>query len=132
MSRQRGRADFDARSRFVFNAIYDFPEFGESLAARMLGGWQLASTGVFQTGIPFTVHTTAGFGAGGDFNADGENYDVPNAPAFGNHISGASKDRFRQGLFSASDFPLPADGIQGIWAATRSITPAMPRLTFSC
>ena len=79
----------------------------------MLGGWQLASTGVFQTGIPFTVHTTAGFGAGGDFNADGENYDVPNAPAFGNHISGASKADFRSGLFSASDFPLPAEGIQG-------------------
>jgi hypothetical protein len=113
MSRQRGRADFDARSRFVFNAIYDFPEFGESLAAQMIGGWQLAATGVFQTGIPFTVHTTAGFGAGGDFNADGENYDVPNAPAFGNTISGASKADFRSGLFSASDFPLPADGIQG-------------------
>ena len=113
LDRQKGRADFDARQRFVFNATYDIPRLQNAVANRVIGGWQLAAVGVFQTGLPFTVHTTAPFGAGGDFNADGENYDVPNAPSFGNHNRGASRTDFRRGLFSASDFPSPPVGTQG-------------------
>lgn len=67
---------------------------------------------VLQTGLPFTVYTSAPFApvlnssgqvignSGGDYNADGFNYDVPNTPAFGNHLSGQSKSNFLNGLIS--------------------------------
>ena len=111
--RQRGRADFDARQRFVFHAMYELPSLANSAANKVLGGWHIAAVGVLQTGLPFTVFTSAPFGRGGDFNADGQNHDLPNAPSFGNHISGASKQDFLSGLFTAADFPVPRDGTQG-------------------
>ena len=113
LNRQKGRADFDSRQRFVFNATYDLPRFAGAAANKVIGGWKIAAVGVFQTGLPFTVHTSAPYGAGGDFNADGDNYDVPNAPSFGNHIKGASKVDFQRGLFNASEFPLPPNGTEG-------------------
>lgn len=48
----------------------------------------------------------------GDFNADGFNYDAPNTPSFGNHVS-ASRSDFISGLFPASAFPTPALGQEG-------------------
>jgi hypothetical protein len=51
--------------------------------------------------------------AGGDYNADGTNYDTPDVPSFGRHLSGRSKDQFLNGIFSASDFPVPAPGVEG-------------------
>jgi len=97
----------------VFDASYEIPGFGNSAFSRALGGWRIIAVGVFQSGLPFTVHTTAPFGAGGDFNADGENYDVPNAPSFGNKLDGVSRRDFQDGLFTAADFPTPAQGVQG-------------------
>ena len=113
LDRQKGRTDFDARPRFVFNATYDVPRLANAAANRVIGGWQVAFVGVFQTGLPFTVHTSAPFGGGGDFNADGDNYDVPNAPSFGNHIKATSRADFQRGLFEAADFPLPPAGVEG-------------------
>jgi len=48
----------------------------------------------------------------GDFNADGFNYDFPNAPAFGNTIS-VSRGAYITGVFNKSDFPMPAKGQEG-------------------
>jgi hypothetical protein len=91
----------------------------------VLGGWEFGGIVVLQTGLPFTVYTSAPFSpvfgsngqvignAGGDYNADGYNYDVPNAPSFGNHLSGQSKQNFLNGLFPASAFPAPALGTEG-------------------
>lgn len=64
---ERAPASFDARHRFAYNMIYDFPEFRErSGAFRFLfGGWQVASTGKFHTGQPFTVNSIS------DVNLDG-------------------------------------------------------------
>ena len=59
LNRQKGRADFDARQRFVFNATYDFPRLPNAVANNLIGGWQTAAVGVFKAGLPFTVHTTA-------------------------------------------------------------------------
>jgi Carboxypeptidase regulatory-like domain len=47
----RGSSDFDARHRFVVNAIYDLPFKGN----RAISGWQVASIFSAQTGNPFTV-----------------------------------------------------------------------------
>ena len=50
--KERGDANFDVRHRFVYSFIWDLPFFEES---RILGGWQLASIGTFQTGQPYST-----------------------------------------------------------------------------
>lgn len=57
---------------------------------------------------------------GGDYNADGSNWDVPNAPSFGRHLSGKHKSDFLGGVFgspangaAAAKFPTPALGSEG-------------------
>ncbi len=54
LSRQaeRGSANFDVRHRFVYSAIWDLPFRKEN---NLLGGWQLASIGTFQTGQPYSL-----------------------------------------------------------------------------
>jgi len=49
---ERGAANFDVRHRFVYSAIWDLPMFKQN---KLLGGWQLASIGTFQTGQPYSV-----------------------------------------------------------------------------
>jgi hypothetical protein len=93
---------------------------------RILGGWQLGSTVILQSGYPFTVYTSApfqpvldaggnvvGFEPGsGDFNADGYQFDFPNMPS-GVQTSGYNRGDFLRGLFIPSRFPLPAVGAEG-------------------
>lgn len=64
---ERGPANFDARHRLSYNFIYDFPRssLSRSVGRVLLGGFQLASTGRFQTGQPFTVNSIF------DVNLDG-------------------------------------------------------------
>jgi len=55
---------------------------------------------------------------GGDYNADANNYDVPNAPSFGRHLSGKHKKDFLNGVFgapatAAGQFPAPDLGDEG-------------------
>ncbi|MGH9942191.1 MAG: TonB-dependent receptor, partial [Pyrinomonadaceae bacterium] len=67
LSAERGPANFDIRHRFAYNFVFDFPELKEhGLPLRLLlGGLQLAGTGRFQTGQPFTVNSIF------DVNLDG-------------------------------------------------------------
>ena len=59
----RGDSDFDARHRFVVNAIYDLPFQGN----RVISGWELAPFVSFQSGNPFNVifNSTTVTGSGG-------------------------------------------------------------------
>jgi len=59
----RGDSDFDARHRFVANAIYDLPFTGN----RVVSGWSVAPIVSFQSGNPFNiiVNNTAVTGSGG-------------------------------------------------------------------
>jgi len=50
-------ANFDVRKLLSFGAVYDFPRFRERAARLLFGGLQLASTGHYRTGQPFTVNT---------------------------------------------------------------------------
>ena len=121
-----GQSDFDIRNQFTFNGTWSVPSsYSNAFVRHVLGGWELGGIVVLQTGLPFTVYTSAPFApvfnssgqvignGGGDYNADGFNYDVPNTPAFGNHLSGQSKRNFLNGLFSASAFPAPPLGAEG-------------------
>lgn len=138
---QRGRADFDIRQQFTADGTWEVPNNYPNRALKyILGGWQFGGMLVLQTGLPFTVTNNGAFnpecGAnpggncydtsnawipgsiitadrGGDYNADGTNYDTPNVPTFGRHLSGQSKSKYLGGLFMASDFPAPTLGVEG-------------------
>jgi hypothetical protein len=123
---QRGRADFDIRQQLSIDGTWRVPSaYPTRLERSVLGGWQFGGTWILQTGLPFTVYTSAPFSpvynssgklignAGGDYNADGANYDLPNVPAFGPHLSGQPRQNFLKGLFPASAFPKPALGVEG-------------------
>jgi hypothetical protein len=64
---ERAPANFDIRHRLAYNVILTSPDFqNRSRAFRaLLGGFQIASTGTFRTGQPFTVNSIF------DVNLDG-------------------------------------------------------------
>jgi hypothetical protein len=135
---QRGRSDYDIRQQFTADGTWDVPNNYSSAALRsILGNWQFGGVFIGQTGLPFTVTNNSSFqpvcnggavapvsnhcptgstitgNAGGDYNADGSNYDTPNVPTFGPHLSGQSKSQFLNGIFKSSSFPAPALGVEG-------------------
>jgi len=141
---QRGRSDFDIRQQFTADGTWDLPNnYSSALVRNLLGGWQFGGKWVGYTGLPFTVTSGQSFipicsggaapvnggcpagttivgDAGGDYNADGTNYDVPNAPSFGRHLSGQSKSEFLGGIFgnpaggaAKAKFLVPALGQEG-------------------
>jgi hypothetical protein len=81
---------------------------GKALTA----GWAVSAIAAIQSGTPFWVHTTAAYGSGGDYNADGTNYDIPNAPA-GYCGSSYSEQQYLTGIYPASIFTAPAAGTEG-------------------
>jgi Carboxypeptidase regulatory-like domain len=124
---QHGLSDFDVSKRFTLDNVLEVPSlFKEGIGKQILGGWRMSNIVVLQSGLPFTVYTSAAFNpiqdasgnviglnpGSGDFNADGYGYDVPNAPAAGSVKTGNRSD-FIKGFASASAFPTPALGQEG-------------------
>jgi len=72
---ERGPANFDVRHRFSYNFVYDLPEAGGRLARLIFRDLQLAGTGSYQTGQPFTVNSIY------DVNLDGNLTDRLNTTA---------------------------------------------------
>ena len=123
---QRGRADFDIRQQFSATGTWTSPSnYASPVTRNLLGGWQVGGVWLLQSGLPFTVYTSASFqpvfdksgnvigNTGGDYNADGYNWDVPNVPSFGAHLSGKKKGDYLNGLFTASQFSAPSLGKEG-------------------
>jgi hypothetical protein len=94
-------------------------------------------------GSPISVYTPAPFSAvfgptgtvignaGGDYNADGSNYDVPKIPSFGPHLPGQSRKAFLNGLFPASAFPAPPLGQEGTLGRNTYDQPGYSNLNFT-
>jgi hypothetical protein len=103
-------SDFDVRHRVAINWLWEIPflRHQPGLAAALLGGWQVNGVTSLQSGFPFNVNTTLSYAAGGDYNGDGVNNDRPNLPAFGLELPDNSQEAYRNGLFTAADFPRPA------------------------
>jgi hypothetical protein len=62
---ERAASNFDARHRFAYHAVYDFPRFTNRAAQLVFNDLQVAGTGQFQTGQPFTANSIF------DVNLDG-------------------------------------------------------------
>jgi Carboxypeptidase regulatory-like domain len=118
---------FNAPNRFSFTGAYPIPVPKlENRALDVLArGWQISGTAIAQSGLPFTVYTSAPFQpqldsegnvigllpGSGDYNADGYNYDWPNVNRSYNTPS--SRSAFLSGIFSPTDFSVPALGQEG-------------------
>ena len=115
-----GRSRFDIRQKWAMSLIYDIPSLVDSGAGKaILGGWQIGTTTILQSGSPFSVTCSLPFqpvfddnGAmvgnnGCDFNADGLTNDFLDTPAFGNSVDNPSRQRYLDGLFTQADFPRP-------------------------
>ncbi len=109
-----GVAGYDVRHKLALVGLWELPFFnkGSGPARTLLGGWQLAGSAIFQTGTPISVTNSAAFPTG-DYNADGNGGDRPNAPAGNVKQSGWSQEEYLAGIFQASDFPKPAPGLNG-------------------
>ena len=119
-----GRSDYDSRHRFSGDAVWNVPGFKDGVTRTVTQGWTLSPVIILQSGQPFTVYTSAQYSQGGDYNADGFDYDVPNTPSFGNHIGTSRSDFLKtNGIFAkwgtasnptgAGAFPTPAAGAEG-------------------
>jgi len=109
---QWGRADYDVNKRLALDAVWEVPvPFQSGILKNTLGGWRLSTIAILQSGLPFSVYSSASYPSG-DYNADGFNYDPPNTPTFGNYLS-ASRGAFISGIFKTADFSLPASGTPG-------------------
>lgn len=124
-----GDAIFDIRHRVSASGVYQLPTpFRDNFVAKhFLGGWEIGTTAIAQTGAPFFAFTNAAFNpirnaAGqvtglnpnsGDYNADGFNYDIPNQAA--NLARKGDRNALKNGTpqFSLADFPIPTIGTIG-------------------
>ncbi len=131
---QHGLADFDVSKRFTADSIIELPSpFKSGIGRQVLGGWRMSNIVVLQSGLPFTVYTSEPFvpvwnnpscnltvtagcvvvgNGGGDYNADGYDFDAPNAPPSGSVHTGNRSD-FLKGFAAAGAFPAPALGVEG-------------------
>ena len=64
LKEERGSSDYDLRHRLIVNYVFELP-FGpgharldHGVAARVLGGWQLAGLSSFQSGTPFDIYSS--------------------------------------------------------------------------
>jgi hypothetical protein len=128
VSQYWGPSPTDVPNRFSMLATYFVPSLDRNNAFlnRLTGGWELSSSTILQSGYPSTVYTTTPFEpifnstgqvvgekpGGGDYNADGVNYDFPNAPSTG-YSEPHSRQAYLNGVLPASAFGIPAMGTEG-------------------
>ncbi len=134
LSRFYGPSAWDAPNRFSLGWSYLLPGVhdGHGFLGRVASGWEVASTTILQSGLPFTVASSSALDVAkdasgtvvfrpdsGDFNADGDNNDFPDVSTY--HMS-HSRRSYITGVFphcsgtnldSCGPFTLPAVGQEG-------------------
>jgi len=113
LSQYEAPADWDATHRFALAGTYEIPSpRNNKFLKPVLGGWEVGSVWILQSGNPITIVNQADFAHGGDYNADGVNFDFPNAPATPLPTS-FSRNQYIQGIAPASLFGTPNPGTEG-------------------
>jgi len=69
-----------------------------------------SGTSIYQSEYPFTVFTGPSFAGGGDYNADGDNYDFANVSSY---HQATSRSAYVTGIFTAGQFTAPTPGTNG-------------------
>jgi hypothetical protein len=107
-------AGYDVAHKLSLIGLWELPFFKDSskVTRAILGGWQIAGSAILQTGSPLNVTNSAAYPRG-DFNADSNGGDRPNAPDASVKQSGWSNAEYLAGIFKATDFPTPAAGQNG-------------------
>jgi len=138
-SQYYGPSVWDAPNRFSLALDYNLPGFHSptSLLGRITDGWSISNVTILQSGTPFVVYTNAPFipicsggaapvnggcrsgstiigDAGGDYNADGFNYDFPDVASY---HQGTSRAAYLHGVFAPGQFTVPALSTEGNEAA---------------
>ena len=104
-----GPAPWDVPHRVSLTANYLFPD-GQTLKA-LTSGWGVSTITIYQSGYPMTVFTNAPFTAGGDYNADGDNYDFPDVTDYS--MEHSTDAYLTSGVFHPGQFTAPAPGTNG-------------------
>ena len=108
-------ANYDVRNRFSLSGVYTLPGLRSGIGRVLTSGWELTSIAVIQSGTPFWIINTNGPAAPlypGDYNNDGLYYDIPNKPS-ANFTGSHSRQQFKNGIFTQTDFPVPTGGQEG-------------------
>lgn len=134
LSRFYGPSSWDASNRFSLGWNYQLPDVhnGQGLLGRVASGWEVSSTTILQSGLPFTVYSSAALNVAkdasgnivyqpdsGDFNADGDNADLPNVSSYHiptnrkDYINGVFKHCSGTNLDSCGIFSFPQVGQEG-------------------
>ncbi len=126
LSQYKSPSIWDAPNRFSLSLSYEVPgtKSAGAFVDRLTNGWVISDITLLQSGTPYVVFTDAPFqpifGAdgsvigitpqSGDYNADGYNYDYPNATSY---AQATNRHAYLTGVFSAGQFPQPALGQEG-------------------
>jgi hypothetical protein len=139
----RGLSDFDIRQKFSLSLLYETPQVRAHALTAVLSKWQLGAVTILQSGRPFSVRCTLPFtpvrnsagtiigNSGCDYNADGFNYDYPNAPGFGGYLTGIDRSKYLTGIFNASDFGAPSLGQTGSLGRNMYFGPGYAQTNFN-
>jgi hypothetical protein len=113
-----GPSVWDAPNRFSMALNYNLPGLhsGTGLLGRITDGWSISAVTILQSGTPFVVFTNASYQQGGDYNADGLNYDFPDVASYRQETG---RSAYLQGAFAPAQFTAPTAGTEGNEAAYR-------------
>jgi hypothetical protein len=112
LSQYEAPTDWDATNRFALSGTYEIPSPQMRYVKAVLGGWEFTSVSILQSGNPITIFNGTDFAHGGDYNADGVQFDFPNVPA--TKLSGSfSRNQYINGIAPASVFGVPTVGTEG-------------------
>ena len=98
--------NYDVRHRLSLSAIYQLPAPAQPWLKPVLGGWQISAIAILQSGTPFTVYNSASYASGGDYNADGNNLDLPNVAA-GTQLTGFTRTQYENGVIGKASITAP-------------------------
>jgi hypothetical protein len=125
-----GPSPWDVPNRISASFNYELPGLNNGAGAigRLTGGWGASGTSIFQSGYPFTVFTSNSFSNGGDYNADGDNYDFPNLSSYQQSMSRSS---YFSGVFAPGQFTAPTAGTEGNEKSNRFRNPSYVQSDFT-
>ena len=130
-----GPSPWDVPNRISASFTYTLVglNHGQGAIGKLTGGWGISGVSYYQTGYPFTVFAGNSFNGGayvagsnaflnatGDYNADGDNNDVPNVTNYTENFShtndftqGNISHGVNPGVLSLSQFTVPTLGSEG-------------------